>query len=409
MNKLTNLVSRVHQLRAVGKKKVTLLAVCPNSEAVLEAAVKSAMLNNCPMLFAATLNQVDRDGGYTGWTPATFVTHMTNFAAKYGWTGPLYPCLDHGGPWLKDTHAINKLSLQQTMAEVKLSISACLQAGYQLLHIDTTVDRELSEGQSVMVETVVDRTIELISYAEIERKRMKLDPVAYEVGSEEVHGGLTDIKNFQKFMLLLKKGLAEKHLDQIPIAFYVAQVGTDLHTTVFDPLIARKVVEMVSLENGLIKGHYTDGVTNLQDYPECGMGGANVGPELTAAELKALADLSLKESDLCQNRPELVPSNFLSVVEQEVLRSGRWMKWLQPEEKGLDFSRLSPSRREWLISTGARYIWTSSKVVVARKQLYSNLSRVIPDPHQYVIDGICDAIDRYVNAFHLFDLLTIVK
>ena len=65
MAPLDALVHRLISLHREGRP-ITLLAVCPNSEAVLEAAVKVAAANNMPMLFAATLNQVDRDGGYTG-------------------------------------------------------------------------------------------------------------------------------------------------------------------------------------------------------------------------------------------------------------------------------------------------------------------------------------------------------
>src|SRR5512147_1355946 len=162
---------------------LTLLAVCPNSEAVLEAAVQSAARNNAPMLFAATLNQVDRDGGYTGWTPAEFVRQLRGYAEKYNWQGPLYPCLDHGGPWLKDMHTLAGLSLEETMGEVKQTLTACLEAGYQLLHIDPTVDRSLPPGQPLAVEMVVARTVELMAHAEAERQRLDLPPVAYEVGT----------------------------------------------------------------------------------------------------------------------------------------------------------------------------------------------------------------------------------
>ena len=71
-------------------RQITLLAVCPNSGAVLEAAIKAAAASHMPMLFAATLNQVDRDGGYTGWTPKAFVTRMKELAGKYRCSSPLY-------------------------------------------------------------------------------------------------------------------------------------------------------------------------------------------------------------------------------------------------------------------------------------------------------------------------------
>ena len=40
--------------------------------AVIKAAFRSAKRNNAPIKFAATLNQVDCDGGYTGMTQSVF-------------------------------------------------------------------------------------------------------------------------------------------------------------------------------------------------------------------------------------------------------------------------------------------------------------------------------------------------
>ena len=154
MPKLRHTILRLIDLREHEGVNVTLLAVCPNSAAVLEAAVKVAARCHTPMLFAATLNQVDRDGGYTGWTPAHFVAEMERYAVRYGCTSPLYPCLDHGGMWLKDRHTKEKLPLAQATAEVKLSLTACLEAGYALLHIDPTVDRTLPPGQAPSVPVV---------------------------------------------------------------------------------------------------------------------------------------------------------------------------------------------------------------------------------------------------------------
>jgi hypothetical protein len=138
------------------------------------------------------------------------------------------------------------------------------------------------------------------------------------------------------------------------------------------------------------------------------MGGANVGPEFTAAECLALRDLSAKERALCRNHPELEPSGFMAALGGAVLESDRWQKWLQPDEQGRDFAALAPERREWLVQTGARYVWTAPGVVKARERLYANLTHVLPDPHAYVVDRIAAAIDRYVNAFNLFDALAVL-
>lgn len=406
---LNELVGKIIRLREEGRAQITLLAVCPNSAAVLEAAVQVAAHNHMPMLFAATLNQVDRDGGYTGWTPAQFVQQIQVMARKYSWNGPLYPCLDHGGPWLKDHHTLQRLSLEETMAEVKRSLTACLEAGYQLLHIDPTVDRTLPPGQTIAIETVVARTLELIAYAEAERRRLGLPPVAYEVGTEEVHGGLVDFANFEAFLRGLRAGLETRGLLHAWPCFIVGKVGTDLHTTDFDPIAAGRLYELVAPLGSLIKGHYTDWVANPEAYPATGMGGANVGPEFTTAEYLALAELSAKEADLCRARPGIKPSNFMAVLEQAVIDSGRWQKWLLPEEQGRAFAELSAERRAWLVQTGSRYIWTQPAVVAAREALYRNLSLVLPDPHRVVVDRIAQVMEKYVVAFHLFDSLTLFE
>ncbi|MFN2199777.1 MAG: class II D-tagatose-bisphosphate aldolase non-catalytic subunit [Caldilineaceae bacterium] len=402
MKPLDALVHELIDLRSQGTQ-VTLLAACPNSAAVLEAAVIVAARNNTPMLFAATLNQVDTDGGYTGWTPQEFVSEMKRYAQKHNCAAPLYPCLDHGGPWLKDKHATDKLTFEETMGAVKASLTACLQAGYALLHIDPTVDRTLPKESPIPIGLVVERTIDMIRHSEAERQRLGLPPIAYEVGTEEVHGGLVDMANFNGFLQGLREGLETQGLLEVWPCFIVGKVGTDLHTTYFDLDVARQLFDIVMPYGSLIKGHYTDWVANASDYPVAGMGGANVGPEFTAAEFDALVDLAAKERSLVTSRPGLQPSRILEALEQAVLNSGRWKKWLQPDEVSLPFQNLSEERRLWLVRTGARYIWTERNVLAARERLYENLGEVLPDPNAYVVERIVESIDHYVNSFNLFD------
>jgi len=408
MKNLNEVVSTLIHLRQSGKRKITLFAVCPNSEAVLEAAVKAASLNHAPMLFAATLNQVDIDGGYTGWTPREFVQKIYYFASKYDWDGALYPCLDHGGPWLKDRHTLDKLSLDETMNQVKQSLIACVEAGYSLLHIDPTVDRTLPPDQPVPIKTVVDRTVELIAHAERVRNSAQLPPIAYEVGTEEVHGGLVDYARFENFIDQLHQGLNNANLSYTWPCFIVAQVGTDLHTTYFDPIAARRLFEKLAPLGSLVKGHYTDWVENPAEYPASGMGGANVGPEFTTQEYLALRDLAHKEAALFKDNHDIVPSNIMGVLKQAVLESGRWEKWILLGESE-DFNLLEPSRQNWLIQTGSRYIWTNPDVKNARQRLYGNLRNVMIDPHAYVVDRIVESIDKYINQFNLFDTLNIIE
>lgn len=266
---------------------VTLLAVCPNSEAVARAALRAAREANAPALFAATLNQVDIEDSYTGFSPATLVDFLQTEAQRIGFDGPMLPCLDHGGPWLKDAHATAGYSYDETMAAVRRSLEACLDAGYALLHIDPTVDRTLPEGEPIPVEWVVARTLELIVHAERYRSARDLPPVSYEVCTEEVHGGLADMKAFEPFLEGLDVGLRARDLENAWPCFVVGKVGTDLHTSYFQPKMAHRLTERVRPYGALIKGHYTDYVDNPEDYPRSGMGGANVGPEFTEEEYRA--------------------------------------------------------------------------------------------------------------------------
>jgi tagatose-1,6-bisphosphate aldolase non-catalytic subunit AgaZ/GatZ len=396
---IRNVIRRLTELQPADP--ITLLAVCPNSAAVLEAAVAAAARFHAPMLFAATLNQVDLDGGYTGWTPQMFVVDLRRQADRLGWRGPLYACLDHGGPWLKDAHSLKHLDLEATLDAVRQSLSACLRAGYRLLHIDATVRRDLPAGATVPIAWVLHQTIELIAFVEAERLSLGLPTVDYEVGTEEVHGGLADLSAFAEFLRGLRSGLEARSLLHAWPCFIVGKVGTDLHTTTFDAAVARRLHDLVSPFGSLIKGHYTDWVAQPGAYPESGMGGANLGPELTAAELEALDALVAQEEEISRRHPASEASGFRPALERAVLDSGRWKKWLLPDERGRDFEDLSAERRDWLIATGARYVWAQPSVAAARRRLYDNLASLRPTPHAQVLGRILDVIETYVVAFHL--------
>lgn len=411
MTAIHQIIRKIIALRARGVQ-ITLLAVCPNSDAVLEASIKVAAANEAPMLFAATLNQVDRDGGYTGWTPKTFVARMKELATQHDCTAPLYPCLDHGGPWLKDAHTRRGLSFAETMDEVKASLTACLEAGYALLHVDPTVDRTLPAGQPPDIDVVVARTVDLMAHAEAERKRLGLPQVSYEVGTEEVHGGLVDLGSFDRFLGGLRAGLDGAGLAEAWPCFIVGKVGTDLHTTTFDPQSARRLYDRVAPLGSLVKGHYTDWVANPADYPTTGMGGANVGPEFTAVELAALHELCEHEDRLVARRPQLSPSGFGAALKTAVVDSERWHKWLSADEAGRRLDALDPARQEWLVATGARYVWTDPRVLAARRRLYDNLRDELPDafpdPNGFVVDRVAENVQAYVAAFNLKDSLALL-
>ena len=93
--------------------------------AVIKASLRSAKRNNAPIKFAATLNQVDLDGGYTGFDQYEFVKTIRQEAEVINFTGPVIIAVDHGGPWLKDKHYREKWRYEDSMNAVKRSFEAC--------------------------------------------------------------------------------------------------------------------------------------------------------------------------------------------------------------------------------------------------------------------------------------------
>ena len=177
-------------------------------------------------------------------------------------------------------------------------------------------------------------------------------------------------------------------------AFVVGQVGTDLDTDAFDPEAARRLAEAAAPYGARIKGHYTDGVANLEDYVLSGMGGANVGPEFTEVEYEALMELVRLEKKVGAD------SGLERALREAVVASGRWEKWLRPEERGRPFEALRADRQRWLLRTGSRYVWTSSDVAEAREALYHHL-RDVRDGDAFVVWRIQTSVMKYLHAFNL--------
>lgn len=366
----------------------TLLFVCPNSEAVAGAAVRAAGEAGAPLLFTATLNQVDRDGGYTGWTPTGLMAFLQAEVDRAGFDGPWFVGLDHGGPWLKDEHVLQGLSYDETMAAVKRSIEACLDAGYALLHIDP--GRPLPGGEAETHGQATERTLELIEHAEHYRVRKEIAAVSYEVGSEEEEGGL---KAFEAFLDTLRSELDRRGLLAAWPCFVVGPVGTSLNTSFFDAAEAQRLVEAARLFGSLVKGHNTDYVADPRAYSLNGMGGANVGPEFTADEFDALMELEAFARKAGRR------TDLEGTLRRTLVASGRWKKWLGQEEQGRRFGALPHDRQRWLLQTGSRYVWTHPEVQEARLNLYHRLSEIC-EPAAYVGWRLQTAILKYYHAFN---------
>lgn len=398
------ILKRIKVLEKETNIKRTIFAACPNSLTVLAAALRAAKRCNAPIKFAATLNQVDIDGGYTGLNHKEFVNTIREQARIANVTSPVIIAIDHGGPWLKDLHRNEKWSYEDTTTAVKKSFEAAIEAGYDLIHVDPTIDITLSKGSIISIDVVAERTIDLIVHTEQFRRKNNFPRISYEVGTEEVHGGLANQDTFKRFLSLLKQGLTEKGFDDVWPCFVVGKVGTDLHTTLFDPIVAKQLTDIATSYGSVIKGHYSDNVSNPEDYPISGMGAANVGPEFTECEYEGLMELEELSNALFLEGKLSKMIGLKKALWDAVIDSGRWTKWVNENENATDFYANSPERQEWLIKTGCRYVWESPKVVTARYKLYQALEGMGIQASSIVERRIEHAMDKYFFKFNLVDL-----
>ncbi|MCX8189455.1 MAG: class II D-tagatose-bisphosphate aldolase, non-catalytic subunit [Nitrososphaeria archaeon] len=387
--------SRVHEDR------FTLIAVNANSILTIKSALATARRYNAPIIFITTLNQVDLDGGYTGWNQYDFVKIVLEVSKNVGFDGPIILASDHYGPWLKDKQVVERWSYDECIQWLQKSIEACIDAGYDLLHIDMTRDIELSKDKTLDVDKIVARTVEMIEFSEEIRKSKGLSKIDYEVGTEEVSGGLTSIEMFEEFLIKLRQKLVEKHIDVWP-CFVVGDIGTSLYEPKLDFNRAMALVNIAGKYDCFVKGHYTDFVRDLELYPKAGVGGANVGPKFTQVEFDALERLEKIEQNFLKH--DIQYSKFMKVLYDSILRSGRWKKWLFKYEEGKEFEQLSKKRKKWLLQTGARYVWMEKDVRKAREQLYNNLKLEGIDGEKMVLNRLNRSMSRFFKAFNLINL-----
>jgi hypothetical protein len=110
-------------------------SVCSAHPLVLEAAMLRAAPVDEPVLIEATCNQVNHLGGYTGLTPAAFRDGVYSIADRVSF--PRHRVLlggDHLGP-----NPWRHLPAQEAMAQAELMVAAYVAAGFEKIHLDTSM------------------------------------------------------------------------------------------------------------------------------------------------------------------------------------------------------------------------------------------------------------------------------
>jgi tagatose-1,6-bisphosphate aldolase non-catalytic subunit AgaZ/GatZ len=397
----------VHELLDTDEQ--TLLGVCPMSPKIVRATLREAAETAFAPMFIATPRQVDADRGYTPWSQAEFREFVAETAAQAGYDGPIVLARDHGGPY-QNTRDRGDPSVptDRAMQYAREVFYADLAAGFDVLHVDATEDP--SVDGPLPIPDVVDRTVRLIEAVETRRREAGHDPVAYEVGTEEIAGGLTDPDSFERYIDSLSTRLAEAGLETAAerVVFVVGQVGTTMRVDMrnqFDPERARRLVDVAAAHDMHVKVHYTDWLDDdaLARFPDLGVGAANVGPEFAAAQVEALADLDRRERDLAA-RTDVTHTGYLDALEEAVVAGDSWRR-LAPD--GLDereTARFAERHRRQIALVHGRYVMNGDRLRGRRRDLKRTIAAHTDlDPDEYVLDAIQSAVHRYVEAFGLRD------
>jgi len=397
---LRDLIERQWKLQEQGDM-TTLLGIGPMSERVIRCSLELARDKDFPLMLIASRNQISEAGGYVkGWNQRAFVDKVKSIAEQAGFDGILYLCRDHGGPWQMDEERIARLPLNEAMERARNSFREDLRAGFNVLHVDPTKDPHV---QGLLdLNTVIDRTVQLIAWLEEDRIALGVDRIGIEVGTEETSGGLIAADAFGQFLEKLRKRL---ETESLPLPeLIVGQTGTlvkaDRNVGCFDGPAAQTLTRIAKERGTGFKEHNADYLSDevLAVHPRLALTSANVAPEFGVEETRGFLELARKEVQLGQR------SSFVEILGKAAIECGRWRKWLPPDKEGISETELlsSPELKDLMIQVTGHYVFDDPQVTLAREEMLRNLKAAgIEDAERSVDQRVKTAIDRYIRHFNL--------
>jgi len=376
----------------LNKQRCTLLGVGPMSVNCVDAATELANQYEVPIMLIASRRQIDSQdfgGGYVNnWTTADFAKYVIDNDKK----GKILLARDHGGPWQNNKEKDEKLSLGRAIASAKASYLADIEAGFQILHIDPSVDIHGKPN----VNEVLDRVFELYEFCFSQAQKLGRE-VIFEIGTEEQSGSTNTQEELDYTLNEVKKFCQKNNLPQP--TFVVIQCGTrvmemrnvgsfDAPVRVADELPTEiqlpKMIEICNRYGIFMKEHNTDYLSDeaLQWHPRFGIHAANVAPEFGVCETKAL--VSILENNGLNN----LADRFLKIAYD----SKKWDKWMLKNTKATDRDRA-------LIA--GHYVFATKECQELKAEAVKELIRKNIELDGYLKDQVKQSIMRYLRNFRL--------
>jgi len=375
-------------------RRRTLLGVGPMSKNCVDAVIELANDHQIPLILIASRRQIEaRDfgGGYVnGWSTESF----SEYVKKRDSRGTVILARDHGGPWQNDFEKDQKLSLSKAMKSAKKSFQVDIESGFQLIHIDPSVD---IHGDLTVDETLA-RIFELYEFCWSVASRKK-KRIFFEIGTEDQNETNHNQFDVEYVISQTNKFCRKNHL---PVPdFVVIQTGTKVKETmnvgtldspirIKNELPAEihipKIVDLCDKYNIFLKQHNTDYLSDetLSWHPKLGIHSANVAPEFGVAETRAFLDI-MKKFKLSKLGNEFVELAY---------KSKKWQKWMLSDTK--------TDKTAKAVIAG-HYVFSDPEFDKIRNKAKNALQKHNLDLDEYLKEKVKESMMRYLRNFRLVD------
>lgn len=374
------------------EKPRTLLCVGPMSVNCIDATIELANQYDIPLMLIASRRQIDSEDFGSGYVNNWSTEEFAKYVFKKDKKKKIYLARDHGGPWQNDLEKTNKLSLDKAMLSAKDSFKADIDSGFQVLHIDTSIDI----NKTPSIDEALNRLFELYEFCWSYSQKSRKD-IVFEIGTEE-QSGSTNSQDELDYVLKKINSFCKKNKILPPI-FVVIQSGTRVMETrnigSFDsPLrIANEIAPEIQIPKMIqicnkygifMKEHNADYLSDdaLKWHPRLGIHAANVAPEFGVTETRAL--ISLLET----NNLNILAQNFLELS----LQSFKWEKWII-KGSGL-------SDRDRSIISG-HYVFSKQECQMIKMEAQKILKDKGIDLENELKNAVKKAIYRYIVNFRM--------
>ena len=369
-------------------RNCTLLGIGPMSKNCIDATIELANEYCTPLMLIASRRQIDSEqfgGGYVeNWTTEQFADYVIYKDTQKN----IILARDHGGPWQNELEISNKLNLNDAMQSAKESYRADIDAGFQILHIDPSVDIHANPN----IDQVLERVYELYEFCWTYSQQKKQD-VIFEIGTEEQNGSNNTQEELEYTLECMRKFCKSNKLPYP--SFIVIQAGTRVmemrNVGSFDSPIRVanelppeiQIPKMISICNHyriFMKEHNADYLStdSLKWQPRLGIHAANIAPEFGVAESKAFIDL------MENSNQNILLEEFLRISYD----SKKWEKWM--------INATNASDKDRAIISG-HYIFSTAECLELKNQARFH----IKDLDTQLKNKVKESVFRYMKAFNL--------